>query len=497
MPFTTKVDLFRQRLDDGSGIEYRVATAVHDETGDDVRDVSAACLRAIGPPPTDEGDDLTFALNLMSVPTARLGPAEVREIVRRGTDGARATGLAILGGHTLDIDVVLYTLLQLRYRPSTAGVAEPWSTPFSAGAFAGPAGRPVMGFAQAHGCGAKLPPDQLAALLPVMVVPTGRAAQAVCLSDDAVVVRTAHGVLAASVDVITPVTNDPERYGAIAVAGSLSDLYAKGATPVGAIAIIGAPPRLDPATRLAILRGAAAKCAEAGLTLLGLHEVPARELFFGLWCTGIGSADRLLPKGGARAGDRLVLTKGLGTGVLSTMEKRTGLVDEEAVRHATWDSMVLLNDGAAQVIAALPAVSAVTDVTGFSLVGHLLEMLDGAAAPLTARLDVRAVPILCRDRMAGFLDSGLAFCSMARNRHFLEPRVRSTPPPDELRAACDLLYDAQTSGGLLIAVEAAHAPTLVERLVTSDNPRAAIIGEVIAADGSGPTIELNYGPAAS
>ncbi|MFN7971680.1 MAG: selenide, water dikinase SelD [Acidobacteriota bacterium] len=455
---------------------FRIATAL---AADDGTDLGAMGEKAVAALASQRAADLEagrvlLTLNLLSLPSERTPFALMEEVARRGADAAERAGLPILGGHTLDLDTKLYGVMTLE-ETARAGEAPPIPEA-PAGAW-----RPVMGYAQVHGCGAKLPPDRLAALMPSLVPKT---MPALLASDDAVVIAMGGTTaLGASIDVITPITNDPASYAEIAVAGCFSDLYAKGCAPACAVAVLGSPPRLDPPTRAAILAAAMRKAEAAGAIVAGVHEVPSQELFFGLFCAGPGNARDARPKTRVAQGDRLVLTKALGTGVISTMEKRTALRGDEDVRDRARASMAAFNDVARDVIAEIGGASAVTDVTGFSLVGHVLEMVEGGA--LAARLHARAVPLLCAEKLYEYVGSGMDFCSMTRNRHFLEQRVRVTGQPtgEEERLHYEVLYDAQTSGGLLVALDAARAERLVARLRERGATDAAVVGEVVERSG--------------
>ena len=278
--------------------------------------------------------------------------------------------------------------------------------------------------------------------------------------------------LVQTVDFFTPVVDDPSAFGAIAAANALSDVYAMGGRPLTALSIAAFPESGFPDEwAVEIVRGGAEKLAEAGCALLGGHSVRDPEVKFGYAVTGLVRPDRVLSNAGARPGDALVLTKALGTGVISTAIKHAR-APRAAVDAAT-RSMAELNRAAADALAQAPgAVSACTDVTGFGLVGHASEV--AAASGVTLEIDADRVPLI-----AGALELA------ARNRpggtatnqaHFAQ-RVREARAIDDpLRA---LLYDPQTSGGLLAAVEPASVPALRTRLAAA-GVLAAEIGRVLA-----------------
>lgn len=487
MSLHLRTDRFTAPLPDAAlAITIASAAWTGDRQAPEVADVGREAVAAL--PAASAGARLAFALNLLSAPSAHVPLARLGEIVAGGTDAARRLGLPLLGGHTLDVDALFSSVLRIEVVPATTEVGPPWEP-----APPDPATprRPVMGLSQVHGCGAKLPPEQLQELLPAMLVAVGEAAEHVLVNDDAVVLDLGGCTLAATVDVITPVTNDPADFGAIAAAGALSDVYAKSAAPVAAIAILGAPPGLDPGTLAWILDGGRRAVADAGARLLGLHELPSAELFFGLLVLGLGAPGSARPKAGVREGDLLVLTKPLGTGVISTIEKRTGLKDDPELLAQARRTMAGLNDGASRA-AAMPGVSAITDVTGFSLAGHLIEMVAPNAA-LGARLYASRLPLLHPERLATYLSSGMAFCSMERNRHFLERHVRIAPAAAS-SVATEVLFDAQTSGGLLVAVARGRLTAFLERLAAEGCSEAAVVGQVVPRR-AGILIELEDAPA--
>jgi selenide,water dikinase len=257
--------------------------------------------------------------------------------------------------------------------------------------------------------------------------------------------------LVQTVDFFTPIVDDPYDYGQIAAANALSDIYAMGGRPLTALAIAGFPPKLlDPAIIKAIFLGGFDKLREAGVALLGGHTVRDNEVKFGYAVTGEVEPTRVLSNAGARPGDVLFLTKGIGTGIIGTAIK-AGRAPEAAIQAAT-QSMTQLNRDAAEVLRALPGeyVHACTDITGFALIGHASEM--AAASGATLRIDATRVPLiegviaLSRAHRPGGLASNL--------EHF-ENRVSvdAGVDPDLL---C-LLYDPQTSGGLLFAAAGNHA----------------------------------------
>lgn len=292
-------------------------------------------------------------------------------------------------------------------------------------------------------------------------------------ADDAGVVRLADGrVLVQTVDFFTPVVDDPYDWGRIAAANSLSDIYAMGAEPFTALQLVGWPRDDLPFEALdAVIQGGADVLALAGCTLIGGHSIDDPEPTYGFAVTGLADADRIVTNAGARRGDLLVLTKPIGTGIITTALKREAC-DPEVLREAV-DSMTTLNASAARAMPEAGATAA-TDVTGFGLLGHLLEML--TASGVSADVDVAAVPVFegARELMeAGYLPGGTI-----RNVEAVAPHVDGGTP-ETIR----LLADAQTSGGLLVAVPEEGVEAMLRV------PGAVVIGRVTARAG-GPRIRL-------
>ena len=277
--------------------------------------------------------------------------------------------------------------------------------------------------------------------------------------------------LVATVDFFTPIVDDPAAWGAIAVANALSDIYAMGATPLFGLNLVGWPRDRLPFDMLGeLLRGATEVAQRAGCLILGGHSIDAVEPTFGMAVIGEVHPDRMLTNAGACAGDRLVLTKPLGTGILATALKRDALLETgmaEAVR-----SMTVLNDGASRA-ALRVGVSAATDVTGFGLVGHLTTMLE--ASKVAAEIAFDALPILPHAR--NLASRGVVPGGTERN---LEAAEKVDWAADLGTADRYLCVDAQTSGGLLLAVPAENEAALLAALGDEHTPVAAVIGRVVA-----------------
>ena len=290
--------------------------------------------------------------------------------------------------------------------------------------------------------------------------------------DDAAVFRlSSERALVATVDFFTPIVDNPAAWGAIAVANAMSDIYAMGATPLFGLNLVGWPRDRVPFEVLAeVLRGAAEVTERARCLVLGGHSIDAVEPTFGMAVIGEVHPDRMLTNAGACAGDVLVLTKPLGTGILSTALKRDALLEggmADAVR-----SMTTLNDGAARA-ALRVGVSASTDVTGFGLLGHLGNMLE--ASNVAAEISFDALPILPHAR--SLAARGVVPGGTERNLEALD-RVEwasDLNPTDRY-----LCVDAQTSGGLLLAVPPENESAMLAALREEQTPAAVTIGRIVA-----------------
>ena len=296
-------------------------------------------------------------------------------------------------------------------------------------------------------------------------------------ADDAGVYRWESGpALVQTVDFFTPIVDDPYIYGQIAAANAVSDIYAMGGQPMTALAIAAFPKKgLDRDVIRAIFQGGFDKLREAGVSLLGGHTVQDPEIKFGYAVTGAIDPARILTNAGARAGDVLFLTKPLGTGIAGTAIKfdraERALVDEAVA------SMRTLNRAAAEALRTLPpgAVHACTDVTGFGLAGHGSEMARASGVRLVIHAHdvpaLRGVLEIARKNRSG---------GMSSNQEYFGAAIQMDPAVDAAVEA--LLYDPQTSGGLLIVASGAHA-TEVGRALADASVQASMIGTVEAADG--------------
>jgi len=301
-------------------------------------------------------------------------------------------------------------------------------------------------------------------------------------SDDAGVYRVAEGVaLVQTLDFFPPLVDDPFAFGQIAAANALSDVYAMNGRPLTVMNIAAFPDNELPLTILGeILRGAADRVALAGAVTVGGHTIRDAEIKFGLSVTGLVDPAAILTNAGARAGDVLVLTKPLGTAFITTAAKKEECPPEVLARAVA--SMTQLNAVGRDAINASGGVHAVTDVTGYGLAGHASEMAEGAK--LTVEIDVAALPII---EGAESLAIPRYFTRASKsNREFLQGRLLIDSHADMHRV--EFAFDAQTSGGLLIAVEPSHAGRLVEELTQRGASAAAVIGRVSERRGNAAII---------
>ena len=280
------------------------------------------------------------------------------------------------------------------------------------------------------------------------------------------------GALVFTVDFITPIADDPETFGAIAAANAISDVYAMGGEPQAALAVCGFPSELLPLSVLErIFRGGRDKAAEAGCAVVGGHTIKDAELKYGLCVLGSVDPARVLAQTEARAGDALVLTKPLGFGIASQAIKKQVL---PAAQLETVTRLMTTLNRAAKDAALAAGARAATDVTGFGLLGHLHNLL--LASGVAARLRAGAVPVL--DFARDLARDGLVPGGSRNNLAAAAPHTRWDDAVDEIDRL--LLADAQTSGGLLIAVPGDRAAALVADLQARGVPAHAVIGEVTA-----------------
>ncbi len=289
------------------------------------------------------------------------------------------------------------------------------------------------------------------------------------LRDDLAIVQT--------IDFFTPIVDDPYLYGRVAAANSLSDIYAMGGKPITAMNVVCFPgKKLSMDVLTAILDGGLATLEEAGAALLGGHSVEDDEPKYGLSVTGVIHPDRIMLNSGLLVGDALILTKPLGTGVLATAGKAS--MASEADMSAMIASMCMLNRAASETAVA-HNVKACTDITGFGLAGHLVEMARGAQCSIS--IEAAAVPLF-----SGALEAaknGMLPGGAYSNRTFFSPWI--TVDPAVPLSLSDLMFDPQTSGGLLIGISKVRAEALLASLKANGSQVAAIVGYVTKQDPEG------------
>jgi selenide,water dikinase len=290
--------------------------------------------------------------------------------------------------------------------------------------------------------------------------------------DDAGYIPFGGGLLLQTADFFTPIVDDPYRFGQIAAANAFSDVYAMGGHPLTAMNLVAFPCSLDIGILQEILAGGLSKTEESGAKLCGGHSVQDEEPKYGLSVTGFVEADKVVRNAGASPGDKLVLTKPLGLGILTTALKRD--IVSEAEIEAAVETASRLNKAARDAMQET-AVSAATDVTGFGFLGHLTEMVDASTVGAVVRRN--SVPVW--ERAVPLANDGVYPGGLESNLEYLAGRIQ----PDGVRVN-DLLplYDPQTSGGLLIAVPETRAPALMDEL-QARGVTSAIVGEIVAQPG--------------
>lgn len=329
-------------------------------------------------------------------------------------------------------------------------------------------------YSHGAGCGCKISPQVLDKILQSNINFTdanllvGNSSK-----DDAAAYDLGDGTAVLSTtDFFMPIVDDAFDFGRIAATNAISDIYAMGGSPLLAIAILGWPVNKLPAELAQqVLEGGRQVCKEAGIMLAGGHSIDAPEPIFGLAVTGRVPIAQLKRNDTAKAGDRLYLTKPLGVGVLTTAQKQKKLLPEHALLAR--DSMVKLNRIGSD-IAKLAGINAMTDVTGFGLLGHLLEMCEGSG--LNAIVDTALIPVL--PQVAGYIEQGCIPGGSARNFASYGAKVSPLTPYQQA-----LLCDPQTSGGLLVAVSAEAEPAFIDLAVGYDLALSPIGELTIESDG--------------
>ena len=336
----------------------------------------------------------------------------------------------------------------------------------------------LTSLAHGGGCGCKLSPGVLRDILAGMPQAAAFANLMVGTetSDDAAVWRLNDTqALVATTDFFMPVVDDPFDFGRIAATNALSDVYAMGGRPILALALVGMPVNvLSTGTIGQILAGGASVCTEAGIPVAGGHSIDSVEPIYGLVALGLVHPDRVRTNRGARVGDVLILTKGLGVGVLSAALKQ-GRLDQAG--YATMLASTTRLNAVGADLAEVDAVHALTDVTGFGLLGHALEMARGSG--LAVEIEAGAVPLL--DGVEALARDGVRTGASGRNWDSYGAGVALSGGFDGWRR--DLLTDPQTSGGLLIAVAPDAAPAVLARVRAAGFDRAAVVGRTVEGSG--------------
>lgn len=325
--------------------------------------------------------------------------------------------------------------------------------------------------AKTSGWAAKVGPEVLSEALATLPVSTDpRLLVGIENSDDAAVYQLREDLaIVTTLDFFTPIVDDPYTFGLVAAANSLSDVYAMGTEPEIAMNIVCFPNCLEPSVLHDILRGGAAKCAEAGCLVVGGHTVQDDEPKFGLSVTGSIHPDKILTNSGSKVGDVLVLTKPLGVGIINTALKG-GLIGEfDDVYLGAVESMMTLNMYGKRAMDDLN-VNACTDITGFGLIGHIYEMAEGS--DLTIEIISDAIPVLKGAKE--FAEMGLVPEGSYDNRAYVGDNARFETDDPVIE---DILYDPETSGGLLISLPEDEAEILMEKLKGSNLPYG-IVGRV-------------------
>ncbi len=311
-------------------------------------------------------------------------------------------------------------------------------------------------YSHGSGCGCKIAPNKLEEILNASGAsePDSALLVGIHTGDDAAVIEyDAQNALISTTDFFTPIVDDPYEFGRIASCNALSDVYAMGGTPIMAVSILGWPvEKLSTTDAAAVIRGARSICKEAGISLAGGHSIDAPEPFFGLAITGRVEPSKLKRNSTAKSGDRLYLTKPIGSGIIATAIKR-GKVRAPDADFAI--SVMSTLNKAGLTYGAASYVNAMTDVTGFGLAGHLIEMCEGAGLSAVIRYDM--VPLFPDDMLSFYLEQFIFPDNSFRNFSSYGSKV-SKMDGRQLQILCD----PQTNGGLLVAVDPGHVAEFEE-----------------------------------
>lgn len=331
-------------------------------------------------------------------------------------------------------------------------------------------------YSHGAGCGCKIAPSVLDEILSsqLMFAADPRLIVGNASKDDAAVYDLGDGTgVISTTDFFMPIVDDPTDFGRIASVNAISDVYAMGGTPMMAIAVLGWPINTVPieAARL-VLEGARQACADAGILLAGGHSIDSPEPIFGLAVTGRVDLSNLKTNTGAKVDDVLYLTKPIGVGIITTAQKK-GIVSDAHIQLAL-TSMTTLNK-LGELISPLPYVHAITDVTGFGLLGHLIELCEGAK--LSAHISLSSVPVIDPDAIRSYVEQGAIPGGTKRN--FLSYGSKVSEINEATRA---ILCDPQTSGGLLLAVDKNHTADFEAHCADVGHSVPTRIGEMVAQE---------------
>ncbi len=346
----------------------------------------------------------------------------------------------------------------------------------------------LTALAHGGGCGCKLAPNVLREILaktPLAIQDPALLVDA-STSDDAAVYQVSDdAAIVATTDFFTPIVDDPFDFGRIAATNALSDIYAMGAKPIFSLAVLGMPiAKLRTETIQAILEGGRSVAEAAGAPIAGGHSIDAAEPIYGLVALGLVHPRRVLRNSGAKAGDVLILGKPLGIGIFSAALKR-GTLGAEDYQTMLASTTLLNRPGAA--LSTLGRVHAATDVTGFGLLGHLLEVCRGSG--LGAEIDAAAVPVFPAAR--ALAEQGVKTGASGRNWASVSDAIDA--PADWCEAERDLFTDPQTSGGLLISCAREVVQKVLDVFAAEGHGEAAVIGRMVAG---APRIRINAASAA-
>jgi len=336
----------------------------------------------------------------------------------------------------------------------------------------------LTSFSHGGGCGCKIAPGVLAEILKNtnhFPIPA-QLMVGIEHSDDAAVYRLNDDqALIATTDFFMPIVDDPFDFGRIAATNAISDVYAMGGTPIMALALVGMPINQLPLDVIAqVLKGGETMCAEAGIPIAGGHTIDSVEPIYGLVVLGLVHPSKVRRNGDARAGDKLILGKSLGVGILSAALKK-GLLDEDGYRALITTTTQLNKPGAA--LASMSGIGAVTDVTGFGLLGHLREV--ARASQLTAHLSMSAIPLLAQ--VEQLAEQGCVTGASGRNWAAYGDDVTLQGISTTQQ---QLLCDPQTSGGLLVTVRPEAVPAVLSLFQQSGFHSACVIGEMVPLAGA-------------